>query len=87
MMNELKELESSITYYQNSECARLAALYDIPLVGGHILWCQQKKNRLDSLLKKVEVLLGKDWDKLNEGRRISVCVVDGDCRLVLRDRT
>ena len=73
-MSELEELESSITHYQTSECARLAALYDIPFVGGHILWCQQKKNRFNNLLQKVEVLLGKEWDKLNEGRRIAVCI-------------
>ena len=76
MMNELQELESSITHYRNSECERLAALYDIPLVGGHILWCQQKKNRLDHLHKKVEILLGKDWEKRSDGNRISVCFVD-----------
>lgn len=70
---EIKKLDSLIKYYQDSESARMATLYDIPEIGGRIIWSQQMESHLNRLMSKVKVILGEDWDQLNEGRKITVC--------------
>ena len=56
--------------YPDSEAARLAQLYDIPKVAGAVIWSRQIEHQVDKHLERVEILLGPDWEKNQEGRRL-----------------
>ena len=36
------------------------------------MWAKQIENELDEHLKRIEVLLGSDWERHQEGRKLKV---------------
>ena len=56
--------------YGNSEAHLMAQLRDLPSVSGAIIWVRQIERQLDSYMKKVEDVLGKDWTLHSEGQKL-----------------
>ncbi|KAL9099332.1 MAG: hypothetical protein Q9187_009512, partial [Circinaria calcarea] len=56
--------------YGNSEAHLMAQLRDLPSVSGAIIWVRQIERQLDSYMKKVEDVLGKDWTLHLEGQKL-----------------
>ena len=57
--------------YGHSEAHMMAQLRDLPSVSGAIIWARQIERQLDALLKKVEDVLGKDWNLHSEGQKLA----------------
>ena len=58
--------------YPESEACRFLTLHDISELGGSVMWAKQIENKLDEHLKRIEVLLGSDWERHQEGRKLKV---------------
>ena len=43
---------------------------DVPNVSGKIMWAKQLSSHLTLYLKRVEAVLGDDWDMYTEGQKI-----------------
>ena len=56
--------------YGHAEAHAMAQLRDIPPVSGAIIWARQIERQLDSYMKKVEDVLGKDWALHSEGEKL-----------------
>ena len=56
--------------YGISEAHLMAQVRDIPAVSGAIIWARQIERQLDSYMKKVEDVLGKDWSLHAEGQKL-----------------
>jgi dynein heavy chain 1 len=56
--------------YGHSEAHMMAQLRDLPPVSGAIIWARQIERQLDTLLKKVEDVLGEDWTLHTEGQKL-----------------
>ena len=57
--------------YGNSEAYVMAQLRDLPSVSGAIIWARQIERQLDAYLRKVEDVLGKDWNLHSEGQKLA----------------
>ena len=57
--------------YGHSESHIMAQLRDLPSVSGAIIWAHQIERQLDAYLKKVEDVLGKDWNLHSEGQKLA----------------
>ena len=56
--------------YGHSEAHMMAQLRDLPPVSGAIIWARQIERQLDTYLKKIEDVLGRDWTLHSEGRKL-----------------
>ncbi|WEW60954.1 dynein heavy chain [Emydomyces testavorans] len=56
--------------YGHSEAHAMAQLRDLPPVSGAIIWARQIERQLDSYMRKVEDVLGEDWDLHSEGQKL-----------------
>lgn len=56
--------------YNGSEAQLMAQLRDIPPVAGSIIWIKQIEAQLDSYMKKVEAVLGRDWALHADGEKL-----------------
>ena len=56
--------------YGNSEAHIMAQLRDLPPVAGAIIWARQIERQLDGYMKKVESVLGSEWDLHSEGQKL-----------------
>ena len=56
--------------YGNSEAHMMAQLRDLPSVSGAIIWARQIERQLDTYMKKVEDVLGRDWILHSEGQKL-----------------
>lgn len=57
--------------YGHSEAHAMSQLRDLPSVSGAIIWARQIERQLDSYLKKVEDVLGRDWALHSEGEKLA----------------
>ena len=56
--------------YGHSEAHAMAQLRDMPPIAGAIIWARQIEKQLDSYMKKVENVLGQDWNLHTEGQKL-----------------
>lgn len=56
--------------YGHSEDHAMAQLRDLPPVSGAIVWARQIERQLDAYMRKVEDVLGEDWDLHVEGQQL-----------------
>lgn len=56
--------------YAQSQSSVMAQLHDLPPVSGAIIWARTIERQLDNYLRKVEDVLGSDWDKHVSGRTL-----------------
>lgn len=56
--------------YGHSEAHAMAQLRDLPPVSGAIIWARQIERQLDGYMRKVEDVLGEDWDLHSEGQKL-----------------
>lgn len=56
--------------YGHSQAHSMAQLHDIPPVSGSIMWARQIERQLDSYMKRVESVLGAQWNMHSEGQRL-----------------
>lgn len=56
--------------YGHSEAHAMAQLRDLPPVSGAIIWARQIEFQLDGYMRKVEAVLGPDWNLHAEGRKL-----------------
>jgi len=56
--------------YGQSQSFIMAQLHDLPPVSGAIIWARTIERQLDNYLRKVEDVLGSDWEKHMSGRTL-----------------
>ncbi|PWN18755.1 cytoplasmic dynein heavy chain 1 [Microstroma glucosiphilum] len=56
--------------YRPSQANHLSQLRDLPEIAGAIVWARQIERQLDVYMKRVEDVLGKDWELFAEGQRL-----------------
>lgn len=56
--------------YGHSEAHAMAQLRDLPPVSGAVIWARQIERQLDGYMRKVEDILGKDWNLHTEGQKL-----------------
>ncbi|MCJ1268673.1 hypothetical protein MMC22_008561 [Lobaria immixta] len=56
--------------YGHSEAHAMAQLRDLPPVAGAIIWARQIEKQLDGYMKKVEDVLGQEWNLHAEGEKL-----------------
>ena len=56
--------------YGGSETQMMSQLRDIPPVAGSILWVRQIESQLNSYMKKVEAVLGREWNLHTDGEKL-----------------
>ena len=53
----------------------MSRVRDLPPISGSIIWARQIERQLKAYLRRVEDVLGKDWENHVEGQRLKA---DGD---------
>lgn len=53
----------------------MSKVRDLPPISGSIIWARQIESQLKAYLRRVEDVLGKDWENHVEGQRLKA---DGD---------
>ncbi|XP_075210120.1 dynein heavy chain, cytoplasmic-like [Lycorma delicatula] len=61
--------------YPQSKSSRMSFVRDLPPVAGSIIWATQIDRQLTAYLRRVEDVLGKDWQNHIEGQKLKA---DGD---------
>ncbi|KAF1817029.1 putative dynein heavy chain, cytosolic [Eremomyces bilateralis CBS 781.70] len=56
--------------YGHSEAHGMAQLHDLPPVSGAVIWARQIERQLEGYMKRVEDILGKEWDLHAEGQKL-----------------
>ncbi|ODV62102.1 dynein heavy chain [Ascoidea rubescens DSM 1968] len=57
-------------FLKQTESRRLFKARDLPPVSSAIIWAKQIENKLNFLLNRLELILGKNWIEYVEGRKI-----------------
>lgn len=57
--------------YQNSTARYMSASRDIGPTSGQMIWCRQIQVQLDKKIAQIEAVLGKDWTKHTEGKKLA----------------
>ncbi|ODH44999.1 dynein heavy chain, cytoplasmic [Paracoccidioides brasiliensis] len=69
--NDIAKLHERFKHqYGNSQASPMAQLRDLPPVSGAIVWARQIERQLDGYMRKVEDVLGEDWDLHAEGQKL-----------------
>eukprot|EP01065_Artemidia_motanka_P046736 TRINITY_DN7156_c0_g1_i1.p1 TRINITY_DN7156_c0_g1~~TRINITY_DN7156_c0_g1_i1.p1 ORF type:complete len:4841 (+),score=1881.44 TRINITY_DN7156_c0_g1_i1:123-14645(+) len=55
--------------YEASEARSMARVRDVPKVSGNIIWAKSIERQLHTLMKRVEDVYGKGWDRLKGMRK------------------
>eukprot|EP00112_Aurelia_sp_Birch-Aquarium-sp1_P023013 Seg670.8 transcript_id=Seg670.8/GoldUCD/mRNA.D3Y31 product="Cytoplasmic dynein 1 heavy chain 1" protein_id=Seg670.8/GoldUCD/D3Y31 len=61
--------------FPHSKACRMSKVRDLPPISGSIIWARQIESQLKAYLRRVEDVLGKDWENHVEGQRLKA---DGD---------
>ena len=56
--------------YSHSQAWHMSNVRDIPKVSGAVIWARQIERQLDTLMKRIETVLGKGWEQHVDGRRL-----------------
>ena len=69
---EVKELQSRYRQkYENIPASTLTQLRDIPQVSGQVIWCRQLKRQLDQHVRRLEAVLGPQWNLRMNGKDLA----------------
>ncbi|KAI0344163.1 cytoplasmic dynein heavy chain 1 [Trametopsis cervina] len=58
------------TQYRFSEAYHMSQMRDLPPISGAIIWARQIERQLQTYMKRVENVLGKEWEHYAEGQRL-----------------
>ncbi|CAG8621164.1 6805_t:CDS:10, partial [Dentiscutata erythropus] len=58
--------------YYKSEANHMAQIRDLPTVSGAMIWARQIEKQLYTYKKRIEDVLGKDWELYAEGQKLKV---------------
>jgi dynein heavy chain 1 len=68
---DIKRLQEKFTrQYRNSEAYHMSQLRDLPPISGTIVWARQIEHQLQTYMRRVEDVLGKDWELHSDGERL-----------------
>ena len=75
LMDHVKQAINSLherykQQYAHSEAHAMSQLRDLPPVSGAIIWVRQIEFQLDGYMRKVEAVLGPDWNLHAEGHKL-----------------
>ena len=56
--------------YAASTATQMSRIKGIPEVSGEIIWMNQFKRKAEMYKKKISIVLGENWEVLNEGKKI-----------------
>jgi dynein heavy chain 1 len=67
----VQKLQSKFTHkYESSPASCIATIRGIPPMSGKILWAKQMERQVQTLMKRMSDVLGKEWRKQLEGREL-----------------
>lgn len=58
--------------YSGTSAQAMTHLRDVPAISGAVLWVQQIARQLEMYMKRVEMVLGKDWELYAEGEKLRI---------------
>ena len=69
--NHLQELlDTLLAGYNANTASKMSKIKRIPEISGNIIWLKQFEKKAISLGNKAEVILGENWENLNDGKKI-----------------
>lgn len=67
----VQKLQSKFTHkYESSSASCIATTRGIPPMSGKILWAKQMERQVQTLMKRMSDVLGKEWRQQLEGREL-----------------
>eukprot|EP00756_Hemistasia_phaeocysticola_P037796 Hpha_TRINITY_DN16720_c2_g6::TRINITY_DN16720_c2_g6_i1::g.79659::m.79659/K10413/DYNC1H; dynein heavy chain 1, cytosolic len=67
---DMESLQEKFTAkYDHSEARHMARVRDVPKVSGNIIWARSIERQLQTLMKRVEDVYGRGWDRLKSLRK------------------
>lgn len=67
----VQKLQSKFTHkYESSPASCIATVRGIPPMSGKILWAKQMERQVQTLMKRMSDVLGKEWRQQLEGREL-----------------
>ena len=56
--------------YSNNTASKMSKIKGIPEISGNIIWLKQFERKATALGNKVQIILGENWENLNDGKKI-----------------
>ena len=67
----VQKLQAKFTHkYESSSASSIATIRGIPPMSGKILWAKQMERQVQTLMKRMSDVLGKEWRQQLEGREL-----------------
>ena len=67
----VQKLQSKFTHkYESSQASCIATIRGIPPMSGKIIWAKQMERQVQTLMKRMSDVLGKEWRQQLEGREL-----------------
>ena len=63
-------LDTLLAGYNNNTASKMSKIKKIPEMSGNYIWLKQFERKANSLKEKVRVILGDNWENVNEGKKI-----------------
>ena len=75
LVNEIKTnlsdlLDTLLEGYQSNSASQMSKIKGIPEVSGKIIWLKQFERKAQAYKKKAEIILGENWENMNDGKKI-----------------
>ena len=75
LVNEIKKnlsdlLDTLLEGYQSNTASQMSKIKGIPEVSGKIIWLKQFEKKAKMYQTKAEVILGENWENVNDGKQI-----------------
>ena len=69
--NQLTELLNTLLAgYENNTASQMSKIKRIPEISGNYIWLSQFERKAKVLKNKIEIILGENWENLNDGKKI-----------------
>ena len=63
-------LDTLLAGYDNNTASKMSKIKRLPEISGNIIWLKQFERKALALRNKAEIILGENWENLNDGRKI-----------------
>ena len=71
VQEDLKQLQNKFKEnYEKTQAYHMANMRDIPPIAGVIAWAKQIERKVISDMRRIEEVLGTEWDKSNDGKKL-----------------
>ena len=68
--NLLELREKLLNEYENDSASQMSKIKGIPDVSGKTIWYHQFNRKANVYKKRIEVILGENWESLNNGKKL-----------------